>query len=118
MSSVQLRTAEPGARVRGPRRKDLDLGRYLAEKASLLSPLLLASKNSQRQNNQLCATNTDEGGLSLEMRAVIDACARGVARGLEAVAEREAARLRAGQDERAAMIQAVEERESVMRRAV
>ena len=42
-----------------------------------------------------------EGGLSLEMRAAIEACARGVARGLEAVAEREAAMLRAVQEERA-----------------
>ena len=59
-----------------------------------------------------------EGALSLEMRAAIDAYARGVARGLEAVAEREAVMLRAVQDERTAMLGAVAEREATMLRAV
>ena len=57
-------------------------------------------------------------GLSLEMRAAIDACARGVARGLEAVAEREAAMLRAVRDEGTAIIGAVAEREVAMLQAV
>ena len=47
---------------------------------------------------------TAEGGISLEMRAAIDACARGVARGLEAVAEREAAMLWTLTEREAAML--------------
>ena len=61
---------------------------------------------------------TAEGGLSLVMRAAIDACAHGIARGLEALAEHEATMLRAAQDERTEMLQAVAEREAVMLRAV
>ena len=59
-----------------------------------------------------------EGDLSLEMRDAIDTCARGVACGLEAVAECEAAMLQILQDERTAMIGAVAEREAAMLRAV
>ena len=40
---------------------------------------------------QLYAMTAAEGGLSLELRAATDACARGVSRGLEAVAARKAA---------------------------
>ena len=47
-----------------------------------------------------------EGELSLEMRTAINACTRGLFRGLEAVAEREAAMLQATREERAAMLQA------------
>ena len=59
-----------------------------------------------------------KGGLSLEMRAAIDVRARGVARELEAAAEREVAILQAVQDERTAMIGAVAERDAVMLQAV
>ena len=55
---------------------------------------------------------TAEGKLSVEMRAAIGACARGVARGLEALAEREAAMLRVVQGEREAVPQALAEREA------
>ena len=46
------------------------------------------------------------------MRATIDACARGFARGLDAVAEREAVMLRVVHEEREAALQALAEREA------
>ena len=49
------------------------------------------------------------------MRGAINACVRGVARGLEALAEREAAMLRTVQYERVAMLRVVkEEREAAL----
>ena len=54
-------------------------------------------------------------GISLEMRAAIDACAHGVSRGLEAVAEREAAMLRTLAEHEATMLRAVQdERDAAM----
>ena len=60
----------------------------------------------------------DEGGISLEMRAAINACARGVAHGSEAVPECEAAMLQTVQNEHTVMLRAVAEREAVTLRAV
>ena len=54
-----------------------------------------------------------EGGLSLEMRAAIDACAHRVSRGLAAIAEREAVILRVVWDERPAMLRAVQDERTV-----
>ena len=59
-----------------------------------------------------------EGEISLELRAAIGACARGNARGLEAVAEREAAMLQAFAEREAAMLGVLAEREAAMFRAV
>ena len=62
--------------------------------------------------------HTAEGGLSLEMRAAIDACARGVSRGLGAATGREAAMLVAVDERGTASLCLLAEREAAMLWAV